>query len=181
MTELSLHILDIVQNSIKAKATLVKILITEDTYENVFVIEVSDNGVGMSKDFLAHAADPFVTTRTTRKVGLGLSLLKAAALQTGGSFDIFSTPGMGTTVRAVFVHDSIDRQPLGDMASTMATLISCNPKVDFYYHHKYDGQEFSFQTPDVKKVLGDVYIGEQNVLNWISEYIEEGIDHLHGF
>lgn len=122
MTELSLHVLDIAKNSTKAGATLIEIEISEDVDSNLLVIEIKDNGCGMDKDFLSKVLDPFKTTRTTRKVGMGLSLFKNACELTGGNLEITSEVGKGTNVKAVFVYDSIDRQPVGDMAATILLL-----------------------------------------------------------
>ena len=122
MKELSLHILDIVKNSVKAKADLIEIKIDEDRAGNRLVIEIIDDGCGMSEEFLKRVRDPFTTTRTTRKVGMGIPLFEMAAVMAGGSFDISSKVGEGTKVAAVFAYDSIDRAPLGDMVGTMQTI-----------------------------------------------------------
>jgi len=178
MVEISLHILDVVQNSIKAEARDIEIYVEENIKENYLKVSVKDNGCGMDEEFLKKVTDPFVTKRTTRKVGLGLSLLKANAEITGGSMEITSKLNEGTFVCATFGYDSIDRQPLGDMAFTMVTLISCNPDIDFVYKHIIDGKTFEFSTVVIKETLGDVFIGEQNVLNWINEYIVEGLNEI---
>ncbi len=178
MTEISLHILDIAQNSIKASASLVEISISESTQDNTFVVEIADNGCGMDADFLKDAVSPFRTTRTTRKVGMGLSLFKAAAEQTGGAFSITSQVGVGTTVTAVFVRDSIDRQPLGDMAGTMSALVGGSPDVDFVYCHVIDGREFCLDTRQVRQMLGGVALDEPDVLGWIRGYVQEGLDEI---
>lgn len=181
MTELSLHILDIVQNSIKANATLIEININEDVKNNLLAIHIIDNGCGMDKDFLSDVVNPFRTTRTTRKVGLGLSLFKNACEQTGGSFEITSELGCGTKVSAVFVYDSIDRQPIGDMASTISTIIGSNDKIDYIYTHSYNEQSFEFSTKEIRKVLGEeISLSEIDVLNWIEGYINEETENLYG-
>ncbi len=179
MTELSLHILDIVKNSTKAGATLVEVDITESTAQNVIKITITDNGCGMDEEFLKGVTDPFKTTRTTRKVGMGLSLFKTAAELTGGSFSITSELGRGTVVTAVFVRDSIDRQPLGDMASTLVTLVSGSESTDFVYRHDFDGNAFEFSTVQVKEVLGDVAITAPEVMAWINAYIDEGLQDIY--
>ena len=179
MTELSLHILDIVNNSTKAGATVVEIGIAESVKDNHITITIADNGCGMDADFLSQVTDPFKTTRTTRKVGMGLSLFKEAANLTGGGFDIKSEVGKGTVVTASFVRDSIDRQPLGDMASTMVTLIGGSPATDFVYTHTFDGEEFVLSTKEVRSILGDVDITSAEVLAWISGYIKEGLDEMY--
>ncbi len=174
MTELSLHILDIANNSVKAKAKHIGIIISEDTASNLLTIEITDDGCGMDAAFLAHVTDPFTTTRTTRKVGMGLSLFQAAAELTGGNLSISSEVGVGTTVTAVFVRDSIDRQPIGDMAGTMALLIGSNPGIDFVYEHVLDDQSFRLDTLEIKEILGDVAIDSPDVVQWIREFVAEG-------
>ena len=181
MTELSLHILDIVQNSIKAKASLIEIVIDENIGENNLKIVIKDNGCGMDKDFLENVVNPFSTTRTTRKVGMGLSLFKNACELTGGSFDITSEVGKGTVVTAIFVYDSIDRQPIGDMAFTMSTIIGGNDKIDYIYTHRYGNEVFEFSTSEIRKVLGEeIELSQLEVLNWIEGYITEGLENLYG-
>lgn len=178
MIEISLHILDVVQNSIKADASRIEILIDEDVLHNVLSIKITDNGKGMSEEFAKKVTDPFVTMRKTRKVGLGLSLLKAAAELTGGGMSVKSKLGAGTEVEARFVYDSIDRMPLGDMSFTMVTLVACNPDIEFIYIHKYNGKTFEFSTESIKEVLNGVAITEQRILQWIEEYIVEGVCEL---
>lgn len=178
MKELSLHILDIAKNSVKAKASLITINIEEDEGNNLLTIEIIDNGCGMSEDFLKTVKDPFSTTRTTRKVGMGISLFEAAAIQCGGGLKIESELGKGTKVEVKFELNSIDRAPIGDMAGTMTTLISGSPEIDFIYSHKINGKEFMLKTEDVKGVLGDVPLDLPDVLIWIDGYIKEGLDEI---
>lgn len=179
MKELSLHILDIVQNSIRANANLIQITIMEDILENIFKIIIEDNGSGIEEDMLKQITDPFVTTRTTRKVGLGLSLYQAAAEAAGGSLSIRSEVGVGTVVEAVFLHNHIDRQPLGDMTQTMESLIMGNPLIDFVYRHKKDGAEFLLNTVQIRENLGSsVSLDQFEVIDWIKEYIKEGLAQI---
>lgn len=175
-----MHILDIVQNSISAGASLVEISITESPKEDLISICVRDNGCGMSEEFLARVTDPFTTTRTTRKVGLGLPLLKAAATACGGSFSIHSKEGVGTVVEASFGLRNIDREPVGDMAGTMANLISVNDGVEFLYTHRTDSGTFCFDTRQIRQVLGDVPLSDYQVVKWVNEYIVEGLDEIKG-
>jgi len=181
MVEISLHILDIAQNSIKAKASLVEISVIENTAENVLSVIIKDNGCGMEPDFLKDVTNPFRTTRTTRKVGLGLSMFKSAAELTGGSFEITSEVGVGTVVTANFVHNSIDRQPLGDMASTVSTIIGGAPDIDYVYTHSYNGDSFDLDTRQLREVLGgEVSLGEIDVVNWIEDYIKQETENSYG-
>jgi hypothetical protein len=173
MKELSLHVLDIVQNSTAAGATIVEINILEDIKNDVMSIEIKDNGRGMDELTLLKICDPFYTTRTTRKVGLGIPLFRQAAVSCGGDFSISSKVGKGTSVKASFIRSHIDRAPLGSMADTMISLITANPDVDFIYTHQIGDKKNVFDTRDIKKTLQDVPINHPLVLDWIKQYIEE--------
>ena len=178
MKELSLHILDIAKNSVKAKASLITINIDENEEKNLLTIEISDNGCGMSEEFLKTVKDPFSTTRTTRKVGMGISLFEAAAMQCGGGLDISSKLGEGTSVFVRFELDSIDRAPIGDMAGTMTTLISGSPEIDFIYSHKKNDREFVLRTEEIRAVLGDVPLDLPEVVMWIDGYVRDGLGEI---
>ncbi len=179
MLELSLHILDIVNNSIKAEADLICISIEESVDDNLLTIEISDNGCGMDSQFLSRVTDPFQTTRTTRKVGMGLSLFKAAAKNADGDFVIHSEKNVGTTVKASFVYNHIDRQPLGDMAETIVTLISGNDTIDFVYSHIINQTKFVLDTREIKQILGeDISLGEPEIALWLKEYVHEGLSKI---
>ncbi len=174
MREISLHILDIAQNSIAAQASLVEISVDEDVKGDTLTIVIRDNGKGMSPEMLRRVTDPFTTGRTTRKVGLGIPLIKLAAETTGGLFKISSTLGVGTTLTAVFGYKHIDRQPLGDIAGTMLSLITAHEAIDFLYTHKVGEQIFIMDTRELKKVLGGVSFNEPEVYTWLSGYLSEG-------
>lgn len=178
MREISLHILDIAQNSITANATLVEITVDENDKADTLSVIIADNGKGMSEEMVKNVVDPFTTGRTTRKVGLGIPLIKMAAENTGGSFKLESKLGVGTTLTAVFVLSSIDRQPLGDMAETMLGMVTSYENVDFLYVHKVDGNEFILDTREIKKILGGVSLSEPDVYMWLSEYLKEGESEL---
>lgn len=173
MRELSLNILDIAQNSISAEASLIRIEIDENTADNELVIGIYDNGRGMTAEQVEAVKDPFFTTRTTRKVGMGIPLFKLAAEQTGGSLSIFSEPGKGTEVRTVFRTDSIDFTPLGDVNSTILTLVTMNTDRDFIYRFRVDEKEFTLATSELKEILGGVPLDEPSVSEWIKEYLNE--------
>ena len=179
MKELSLHILDIVQNSTKAGATEISIEVVEALRDNALLMTVRDNGCGMSEEVLATITDPFSTSRTTRKVGLGLSLLQAAAEQCRGAMSIESEEGKGTVVTASFEHDHIDRVPLGDMVSTLITLISGCPEIDFSYRYQIDKHVFEFNTRDVKQELEGVPISDMSVIQFLTEYLQSHIEQLY--
>lgn len=178
MKELSLHILDIVQNSIKAQAKNILIEIVENTKDDSLTITIEDDGCGMSEEFLARVRDPFTTTRTTRKTGMGISLFEAAAVQTGGGLDITSKLGEGTTVKTWFTLTSIDRAPIGDMADTMTAIIGGAPDIDYIYRHVTDKGEFVFDTKQMRSVLGDVPFNMPDILDWINGYITEGLSEI---
>ncbi len=176
MKELSLHILDIAKNSVKAKASKIEISVTEDEENDILIIEIADNGCGMSKEILNSVRDPFTTTRTTRKVGLGIPLFEAAAVQSGGGLNIESEIGVGTTLTAEFGYSNIDRAPLGDISDTMVILISGSPDIRFIYNYFKNGSEFKFDTNEIKAQLGDISLDTPEILDWIGEYIKEGIN-----
>ena len=181
MVEISLHILDIVQNSIKAGATLVEICVREYVENNLLSVTIKDNGCGMDKEFLKDVTSPFRTTRTTRKVGLGISMFKSAAELTGGNFEIDSELGKGTVLTANFVYDSIDRQPVGDMASTMVTIIQGAPDIDYVYTHLYGDNQLDFDTRQIRSALGDdIKLSEPDVLSWMEDYIKNETENIYG-
>ena len=173
MPEISLNILDVAENCVKAKASLVELSVRADFSRNTLTVVIKDNGCGMSKEQVAAVTDPFFTTRTTRKVGLGVPFFKMAAESSGGSFSIDSEQGVGTTVTAVFLLDSIDRMPLGDMVSTMHMLITMNEHMDFVYTYAVDDREFTLDTRQFREVLGDVSFTEPEVSNYIRDYLKE--------
>lgn len=173
MRELGLHILDAVENSIKAEATLVELVVEEDLAADRLHITIRDNGHGMDEEQLARVVDPFYTTRETRHVGLGIPLFKAAAEWCDGDLTITSQPGQGTTVRATFRHSHIDRAPLGDMTTTLLTIIlfeSC----DLHYSHRVNGHEFAFDTAEIREQLGGIPLSHPQVRKWLKRFIAEG-------
>ena len=179
MLEISLHILDIVNNSVKAGANLIFVTVHEAICDNLLKVSIRDNGCGMDEEFLKQVLDPFRTPRTTRKVGMGLSLFQAAAEQTGGSLTISSQKNVGTTVDVQFVYDHIDRQPLGDMAETMLTVISGNEAIDFVYTHMVNDKAFTMDTREIKAILGeDISLGSPEIVMWLSDYMKEGLKEI---
>ncbi len=154
MEELSLHILDIARNSIKANATYVFITIDEAKNKEKIVIEISDDGCGMDEETLSRVTDPFFSSRESRKIGLGIPFFKMAALMSGGSFDIESTLGEGTTVKASFLKSNIDTMPLGNIVDTIITLMSNEKNVDVKFKHKLENEiEITFDTEVVKEIF----------------------------
>lgn len=174
MQELSLNILDIAQNSITAEADLICITIEVfgEDYK-MLSITISDNGRGMDRRELAGVENPFFTSRTTRKVGLGIPLFKQAALQTGGDFQIDSQPDVGTVVKAVFDTSNIDCTPLGEVRDTVGILIQMNENIDFVYTVKRDNEEFVCDTRRLKEIMEGESLCDIAVVQWIKEFIEE--------
>ena len=179
MRELSLNILDIAQNSITANASLITVEVAENTVDHSLLIGIYDNGKGMSEEQVKSVIDPFFTTRTTRKVGMGIPLFKMAAEQTGGSLEIKSEIGIGTEIRAIFKTDSVDFTPLGDVASTIQMLITMNTDRDFVYKHSVNEKEFICDTRELKAILGDVPLDTYEVSQWILEFIKENTEVLY--
>lgn len=178
MRELSLNVLDIAQNSIKAEASLVEIELSESTEKKELLIGIYDNGKGMTPEQVQSVTDPFFTTRTTRKVGLGIPFFKMSAEMTGGSFEIESEVGVGTKVKALFRTDHLDFTPIGDMCSTVILLITMNLQVDFVYKRSLNGKEFTVDTRQLKQILGDVPLNEPSIVSWITDYIKENTKQL---
>jgi anti-sigma regulatory factor (Ser/Thr protein kinase) len=178
MIELALHVLDIAQNSTRAGARVVTITVEEDTERDLLSLAIADDGRGMDEAELTRALDPFYTTKKVRRVGLGLPMLREAAERTGGALGIESSVGSGTRVVATFGLSHVDRQPLGDMALTMISLIAGDPETDFVYTHRRDAQEFRFDTRDVKRELEDVPIHHTQVLTLIRSDIVDRITEL---
>jgi hypothetical protein len=181
MYELSLNILDIAQNSIAADATFIEIDVEENDSANTLVIRVKDNGKGMDEQFLKTVENPFITTRSTRKIGLGISFFKEAAEITGGSIKIESAPGKGTTITGLFIKDHIDLQPIGDLTGTIIALVSLNTGIDFAVRYKVNENEFIFSTMDVKEMLGEYNeLNHPAIISFLTEYINEHIENLSG-
>ena len=172
MKDLSLHLLDIAQNSITAGARRLDLELTEAG--ETITLTVADDGRGMAPELLAQVSDPFTTTRTTRKMGLGIPLLRMSAELTGGSLSIASTLGAGTRLQAVFDGGHIDCPPLGDLPGTISLLIQGAPDLRLVYTHRRDGQAFTLDTQDLRDQLGGgISLAEPEVVLWIREYLEE--------
>ena len=169
MEDLSLHILDIAENSVAARAKRIEIQITEDKNKDVLSLEIIDNGIGMDEETTKKALNPFYTTKTVRRFGFGLSLLSEAAKASNGSFTLESKKGIGTKIRATFQLSHIDRQPMGDMGQTVLTLILSNPEIDFIYVHKKNSSKYILDTSEIKAQLKDIPINAPEVLNFLKD------------
>jgi hypothetical protein len=180
MRELALHVLDLVQNALEAGAKQVILEIVEDSVSDVLIIRVIDNGCGISEELQKRILDPFVTTRVTRIVGLGLPLLDMTTRQCGGYLNIKSKPGAGTTVEASFKHSNIDRPPLGRLAETVKAIIIANPNLDFIYQHTVNGSIFRVTTRELREALGDVPLTRPEVIDWLESYLAHNLANLYG-
>lgn len=179
MFELSLHILDLVQNSISAGASLVVIEVRIDSKRDLLIVVIEDDGCGMDEAMLRRVTSPFATTRTTRKVGLGIPMFMQCAQMCSGSFEITSTPGAGTRLAATFQNSHVDLPPVGDIIGTMKSLILGAPdKPDFRFAYSVDGREFDFDTREIRQALAGVPLNEPAVLQWIGEALQEGISEV---
>ena len=182
MKELSLNILDIAQNSVKADADTVSVLLDETP--ETLTIRIEDNGCGMKQDFLQAVTDPFTTTRTTRNVGLGIPLFKLAAEQTEGAFTITSRhideypDSHGTVTEARFNKNHLDFTPLGDVVSTVTVLIQGSPEIHWIFRHSTERGEVALDTDELKEALGDVPLNHIEVINWITGYLKEQYEEI---
>ncbi len=178
LEDLSLHILDIVENAISAKAKRIDILVKEEPKEDRFVIEIKDDGIGMDEEVSQKATDPFFTTRSSRKVGLGLSLLAQAAQEAGGALRIESELGKGTKVTATFQYHHIDRKPMGSMIETMTTLLLGNSELTFSYIHQKEGNSYVFESETLKERFKDRSFTDPEVIQWLRKHLKEGLDQI---
>ena len=178
MKDLSMHIMDILQNSTRAGATEVTLEVLEDAAADTLTIRFIDNGCGMDAETVQKVINPFFTTRTTRKVGLGLPLLKQNTEQTGGSLDIQSEKGKGTTVTAVFGRSHLDRPPMGDLAGTIVLTASAYPNIRFIFHYNNGEIDYVFDTVEVNEALDGISIQEPEVIQYLKEMIQENIGNV---
>lgn len=179
MKELAMHIIDLVQNSIEAGASEIRLTICEESASDLFSLEIADNGRGMDETQLQQATDAFYTTRSTRKIGLGLPLLKAAAERCSGKMLLSSVPGIGTTVLATFSHRHVDRAPLGNIIDTIVNLVAGNPDLSLYFLHRIDNHEVEFNARELRNQLEDVPLNNPAVLSWIKKYLNESYEKIN--
>jgi len=173
MEDLSLHILDIAENSVAAKADKIEIRISEDKEKDLLSIEIIDNGVGMDKKTLEKALDPFYTSKTVRRFGFGLSFLSEAAKAANGHLSVQSKKGEGTRIKADFQHNHIDRQPLGDIGQTIITLVVGNPEIDFIFEHKRNGHTYCLDTRKIKAQLNEMPINSLAGIRMLRENLKK--------
>lgn len=179
MRDLSLHILDIIENSIEAGATKIEIMIDENTKQNILLLRIKDNGKGMDKKTMTKVLDPFYTTKTTKRIGLGLPMLAQATKEAEGSIEMKSKKGKGTAIIAKFSYNHIDRKPFGNMPETIINLIASKGlQTDIIYKHRKNGNDFLFNSNDIKKRLQDVAINNPEVLSFLRKEIEKGLKEI---
>jgi hypothetical protein len=178
MKDLAMHILDIAHNSITAKATKVEISVSEEVKNDVLTIEVKDNGKGMSEEMVNQVIDPFVTSRKTRKVGLGIPLFKQNAEMSDGKLELSSELGKGTILKATFQHSHIDRPAMGDLTGVIIGLASGTENVEFVYTHKYNDKSFVFDTVEVKEALDGMSLALPEIRRYLKEMIDENVKEI---
>ena len=181
MQDLSLHLIDIAENSIRAQATQITIEMSEYPDKEQLILKVKDNGKGMSKQLLMQATDPFVTTKMTRRVGLGLALLEQNCKQSDGDLKITSSVGKGTIVTATMAYHHINRLPLGDLAGSLALLIVTHPRINWAYRHTYEGQTINLDEKAFSQILGDCSSSQAEQMACIKNELVEKIEALRGF
>ncbi len=178
MKNIALHILDLVQNSARAKAGKVQISIKENPGKDSYLLTIEDDGEGMEEEQLQKATDPFFTTRTTRKVGLGLSLIQQNTERTGGSFSVTSVPGNGTKLEADFVMNHPDRLPLGEIDDVLVLLAVGLPQLRLIYHHTTPEGEYKFDTEIIREIIGDIKDSNLEIRNFLREMIIENLTEI---
>ena len=178
MQDLSAHIMDIAQNSVRAEATKIEIDIEENIIKDLFSITIRDNGCGMDAETLDRVTEPFFTSRTVRRVGLGIPLLKQNAEQTGGSLTISSREGEGTTIQAIFSHSHLDRPPVGNIANTVVLLVASNPDIRFVYRHVTEKGKYLFDSKEVKDFLEGVPVNDPEIVLALQQMIEENLKEI---
>ena len=178
MKDLSLHILDIIENSVRAGAKKIDILIEQDSKKDILRIRIKDNGKGMNKDTKNNVTNPFFTTKTNKKVGLGIPLLKQAAESANGKFKIESKRNKGTTIDAEFQLSHIDRKPLGDIAETFISSVLMAPDADFIFRYKKDSTDLVLKTRELKKQIGVEKLTNTNILKELKELLNNKLKEL---
>lgn len=180
MRDLCMHIIDLVQNSVDADSKQVYLTLEENLFNNILSLTIEDNGRGIPPEILANLTNPFTTTRTTRKVGLGTSLMDMVCQQAGGVLKIASEVGVGTKLVAIMQYDHLDRPPIGDLVGTIKLMVLMyNEKINLVFNYKFNNKEFSFSTAELKEALGvDIDLSEPEIVSWLEEFLQENIKGL---
>lgn len=176
MEEIAMYILDIVNNSIRAQAKNIHVFVRDSIKDNVIEIMIVDDGYGMDENKLSKVTDPFFTSRTTRNVGLGVPMFKDSVEMTGGTFLIQSLENDGTLIQGKYVKNHLDTPPMGDIIETIITLIQTDKNIDYIFEYSNDEHEFLLNTIDIKEILDDVPINHPQILDWLRNYIKEGLN-----
>lgn len=178
MKELAMHVYDLMENSTAADSTLVKLTIRDSLKENVYDFTIEDNGKGMTPEFMSRVTDPYTTSRTTRRVGLGLPLIKMNTENCGGGMTLKSEVGVGTTLHFWFQHDHWDRPPMGDLSGTVVMLAAAHQDIRIVYRHITDEGEYVFDTDEVKSALGGMDMNDVKVMGWLKEMVQENLEAI---
>ncbi|MCR4828700.1 MAG: ATP-binding protein [Bacteroidales bacterium] len=175
MKELAMHVYDLMENSTAANATEVRLTIRDSLKDNVYAFTIEDNGKGMSPEFMARVTDPYTTSRTTRKVGLGLPLIKMNTENCGGGMRLQSELGKGTKLEFWFQHNHWDRPPMGDLAGTIVMLCAAHEDIHIIYKHITDQDEFVFDTDEIHEALDGMSMNDVKVMSWLKDMVQENL------
>ena len=179
MKELAMHVYDLMENSTAANSTEVKLTIRDSLKDNIYAFTIEDNGKGMTPEFMAKVTDPYTTSRTTRKVGLGLPLIKMNTENCGGGMKLQSEVGKGTRLDFWFQHNHWDRPPMGDLAGTIVMLCAAHEDIHIIYKHITDEDEFVFDTNEIKEALDGMSMNDVKVMGWLKDMVQENLEAIH--
>lgn len=174
-----MHVYDLMENSTAANSTEVQLTIKDSLKDNIYAFTIVDNGKGMTPEFMAKVTDPYTTSRTTRKVGLGLPLIKMNTENCGGGMKLQSEVGKGTRLDFWFQHNHWDRPPMGDLAGTIVMLCAAHQDIHIVYRHITDDGEFVFDTNEIKEALDGMDMNDVKVFNWLKEMVQENLEEIH--
>ncbi|MBQ3949425.1 MAG: sensor histidine kinase [Bacteroidales bacterium] len=179
MKELAMHVYDLMENSTAANSTEVKLTIRDSLKDNIYAFTIEDNGKGMTPEFMAKVTDPYTTSRTTRKVGLGLPLIKMNTENCGGGMKLQSEVGKGTRLDFWFQHNHWDRPPMGDLAGTIVMLCAAHEDIHIIYKHITDEGEFVFDTDEIHEALDGMSMNDVKVMGWLKDMVQENLEAIH--
>ncbi len=179
MKELAMHVYDLMENSTAANSTEVKLTIRDSLKDNIYAFTIEDNGKGMTPEFMAKVTDPYTTSRTTRKVGLGLPLIKMNTENCGGGIKLQSEVGKGTRLDFWFQHNHWDRPPMGDLAGTIVMLCAAHEDIHIIYKHITDEDEFVFDTDEIHEALDGMSMNDVKVMGWLKDMVQENLEAIH--
>ena len=174
-----MHVYDLMENSTAANSTEVKLTIRDSLKDNIYAFTIEDNGKGMTPEFMAKVTDPYTTSRTTRKVGLGLPLIKMNTENCGGGMKLQSEVGKGTRLDFWFQHNHWDRPPMGDLAGTIVMLCAAHEDIHIIYKHITDEDEFVFDTDEIHEALDGMSMNDVKVMGWLKDMVQENLEAIH--